>query len=188
MLSEQPLGEIAVLKPEKWNGLWVTSEGKYVQLRVLDAQKGLLEGLRAAPSDPCNALPRDKPEAPEPHALRQIGSWYFPNERSAGGQLIENVVAFFRNQDALVFFLIDTGRAQALIEQGQLPGRIERRGEYEQVILGSLSAEHHRVLFPEKLTEDELNAKERLRPPVLWRPPVVIIKLPPGVDPCKKSN
>jgi hypothetical protein len=184
LFSEQPLGEIAVLEPEEWNGFWVDEHGKYVRFRVVDAENGLL----ADEGDSCNTSSREK----SPQAIRKFGDWYFfPSpEFDTWGKLHVLSIVVFRSHNALFPFVVDTGRARALIEQGQLPGRLERveRLKDEQVILGSLSAEHYRSLFPEDLTEDELRGKERLRPPVLWKPVSVLVKLPLNLDPCKMTE
>jgi len=173
ILSKQPFGEVAVLKPEEWNGVWIYEGAELYRLAVIDADKGVLGGRDACdPSSPHKQL-----------NLRQSGPWY--TESTPGLQGVpESMVGLyaithlsFRDGNVLFSYEVDAKRIRALVEQGALPGRIENN----DVILGTLTAQHYRVLFPD-------NRDSRGGPPVLWRSVRFSMKLPDDLDPCKKGE
>lgn len=173
ILSEQLLGEVAVLKPEEWNGVWIYDGAELYRLAVIDADKGVLGGR-----DACD---RSSPYVPL--KLRRFGSWYTESKpKLQGGPegivgLYEITHLSFRNGRALFRFEVDAKRIRALVEQGAIPGRIEN----ENVILGTLMPEHYRVLLPENPGAKEV-------PPVHWRSARFSMKLPDELDPCKKGE
>jgi hypothetical protein len=173
ILSKQPLGEVAVLKPEEWNGVWIYEGAELYRLAVIDADKGVLGGRDACdPSSPYKQL-----------NLRQSGSWYTESTPGLRGGpesivgLYEITHLSFRDGHALFSYEVDAKRIRALVEQGALPGRIENNN----VILGTLTPQHYRVLLPE-------NKDSKEAPPVLWRSVRFSMKLPEELDPCKKGE
>jgi hypothetical protein len=173
ILSEQLLGEVAALKPEEWNGVWVYEGAELYRLAVIDADKGTLGGR-----DAC-----DWSSSYVPLKLRQFGSWYTESKpKLQGGPegivgLYEITHFSFRNGHALFRFEVDAKRIRALVEQGAIPGRIKN----DHVILGTFTPEHYRVLLPENR-----DAKKAL--PVLWESVRISIKFPDELDPCRKGE
>jgi len=87
---------------------------------------------------------------------------------------------------SLYVFFPNEERVKALVEQGELPGRIENG----RAILGALTPEHHRLLFDiRKLTppvEYPKMAKDDY--PHFPVPLSSFHKLPAELDPCKKGD
>jgi hypothetical protein len=164
--SEHPLGdEVAVLKPAEWEGVWVADNQGYGRWFVTDADKGML-ARRLTKDRLCDARLVEKAVQ-----LRQFGPWYFARGKDSPDKdgFYESERAWFRLGDALVDYQVDARRVRDLVEQGVLPGRIEK----DRVILGTLTPVHYRILFlPD-------------RPAVRWHPLNVYVKLPAELDPCK---
>lgn len=162
--SEQPLGErIASFEPEEWNGVWVGNDGSFDRILITDAQNGMLAwGFK---DRLCDSAPATKSDQ-----YRQSGSWYFlvPPPISQGGRY-EVGAAFFRDRDALTLYSINSERVRELIRKGEVPGYL---GDNETV-LGELASNHYGILLS-------------IRQPAFdWKPTVVLIKLPPELDPCR---
>lgn len=173
ILSEQPLGEIAVLKPEEWNGVWIRDGGEAYRLFVLDAEKGVLAGSDACDSSvPATLL-----------QLRQFGHWYTVATPQRGNTTVGKAALYeinrltFRTGGTLFKYDLDGERIRTLVKQGALPGRIVNG----DVILGTLTTEHHRVLLP-----TTGNAQES--PPVLWKPVGISLRFSEGLNPCKAGE
>ena len=170
IVSEEPLGEqVAVLKPEAWNGLWLVSgdrpeHDELVRVSVVDADKGMLAVQK-------NAVSCSDASAPLSLQLRQSGAWYFfhgPEKQTyynAGD-------ATLRAGNKLIFYALSASRVEELVELGLLPGRVEKH----RVVLGSLAPEHYGVLLGGE------------RPAWSGEPALVAVKLPAELDPCRKLD
>ena len=201
--SEEPLGVVKPLKPEEWNGNWliaVDKEASVIEVEVIDAEKAIISGR-----DPCKPVAARDGEGVLLLLRSAEGGWYFPVEleRDAQGQPkekgppFEYMFFYLRPSAGLWFgYGVDRDRVKVLIETGVLPGRIEgdtsspsppgviegdpimralQAGSYD-VILGHLEPEHYKALLSEE------------RPVVFWQRPMTVgVKLPPGLDPCKKA-
>jgi len=179
IFSEQPLGEPAVLDPRNWNGYWLGDDGKWTRLLVVDA-----DTLLIGPSNTCDP---SSSEATERVHVRQSEGWYFAErglDKSGSGtvNLYETHELLRVENRTLYVFLPNDKRAMALVEQGELPGRIENG----QVVLGALTPEQHEVLFQVKeFGVYPRTAKDDI--PYLPFPMATMIKLPDDLDPCKKD-
>ena len=171
--SEQPLGEqVAVFKPEEWDGIWVASNGSFDRIRVTDAENGMLAwGFR---DGLCDTVPGTKPDQ-----FRQSGPWYFLAPAAAEhGSRYPTGGAFFRHGNALALYNVDEARVRELVEKGALPGRVEEskgRLHDKDVVLAPLTHEQYGVLLPDK------------QPLFDFQPVFVLVKLPPELDPCKPA-
>ena len=82
---------------------------------------------------------------------------------------------------------INEQRVKALVEQGELPGRIED----DRVMLGALTQEHYKLLLRNRRTEVEypMPAKDDYPDfPGTKHALAMLIKLPDELDPCKKGD
>jgi len=179
--SDEPLGEVAVLEPAEWNGSWLSADEKNISLgtiRVVDADHGVIvvvDRCQPGPAEPRNGeliqLRRSEKEG-----------WFFPTwgDRDAQGQFIPRqaqpfAYIFFVSRPSAhswLWYLVAQGRVKALVEQGTLPGRVDG----EDVTLGHLNPEHYATILSEE------------RPLVHWRDPIISLKLPDDLDPCKKDH
>jgi len=162
--SEQPLGErVASFKPEEWNGIWVGSDGSFDRILITDAQNGMLAwGFK---DELCAPAPATRPDQ-----FRQSGSWYFLVPRPIPrGDRYEVGAAFFRDRDALTLYSINAESVRELIRKGDVPGYLDG----DDPVLGALASKHYGILLSEK------------QPAFDWKPSVVLIKVPPELDPCR---
>jgi len=211
--SEQPLGqEIATLDPQKVNGLWLWPGGAISGVRVLNSEQGTLaiwDALSASDARDYrkkNELPPLSCEPPTPkveggspndpswattwrrypYSADSQNGWYFyfPEQREASGEpyFTDFVLLSDGESSALVYLFTAAGwhqemldkRLKELVEQEALPGRIEPSG---RVLLGPLKPEHYHLILTYKTGLFD------------WTKPFLpLIKLPPGLDPCKKSE
>ena len=113
------------------------------------------------------------------------GRWFFPIgvARDAQGEFKPqradhgySYKAFLLRLSAgdMISYWFDDSAIDALIKHGALPGHMTH-GENPNVFLGRISADHYKVLLSEE------------RPIVVWQFPLVLKKLPPELDPCKKG-
>lgn len=167
IVSEQPLGEdVAVLKPEEWNGVWLVSgnnaeQDELIRVSVIDAAMGLLSVHKDAAS--C-----DSSTETFPLRVRQSGAWLFFH--SADVRNFYNAgSATLRAGNKLLAYAFSQSRVEELVEQGSLPGRMER----ERVILGPMTREHYDALL------------RGGRPAWGGEPALVAVKLPDKLDPCR---
>jgi len=180
--SEQPLGEeIAVLNPEKVDGLWLVPGGGLAGARVLDAQKGLLQIWAANDSRAGQkpAIQCEPPPSSEVWVLRRQrdgeSSLYFKEKKYGGLYLTVFTLLSDGEWWAIAYEVSSTAdeTLRKLIKQRLVPGRIEPSGK---VILGALTSEHYRLILSEK--------SGLFR----WKALAPYLKLPPELDPCKKAE
>ena len=187
IFSEEPLGEVAELEPEKWEGSWLSADGEVAFFRVLDAKNGVIDvGGTSCESGRREAIQLRKAPGQRFQERRAV-DWYFPLEgdvdaqgafASKGGLLggcnadpprCRYLSTFVRFEGALIMYQIaDDVRIKSLVESGVLPGRVEQ----DEAVLGRLKAEHYDVLYAID------------RPVMNWRSGWPFIKLPPEIDPC----
>lgn len=189
IFSEQPLGEPAVLVPEMWNGRWLNSDGGVSTWTVVDTDTvastafgksdgGLTSVCDPSPSD-INRL-----------SLRESQGWYILYEENGrtpiSNGLYETTLLVRLEGRGMVVSFINKQRAKALVEQGELPGRIEA----SRVILGALTQEHYKLLFHNRGTEVEypMAAKDDYPDVYFTMRGYWFLKLPDELDPCKKGD
>ena len=178
--SDEPLGEVAVLAPAEWNGSWLSADEKHISLgtiRVVDADHGVIIAVDRCQSEPA------EPRSGELIQLRRSEKegWFFPTwgNRGAQGKFIPRqaqpfAYIFFISRPSAhswLWYLVAQERFKALVEKGTLPGRVNG----ESVTLGHLNPEHYETILSEE------------RPLVHWRDPIISLKLPEDLDPCKKD-
>jgi hypothetical protein len=173
--SEQPLGEeVAVLKPEEWNGTWVGETGQLSQVIVIDSENGMLGGgnvVFETQGERAGQFLCDPPGTPDkPLQLRRWGDWYFFTESDSFPYWY--LLVSRRRKDAWMLYSFDEKHVADLVTEGALPGRVEN-GE---VTLGAMTSEHYKILLDEK------------RPSVYWQQETILLRLPATLDPCKKAG
>lgn len=182
--SEQPLGEPAVLDPKEWNGRWLDSNGGWRTFSVLGT-----DTLGFGPDGVCNPRLEDFEIA----RFRKSGRWYlYYKERDKTARtdsLCELTLLGRREGSMLQLFLINEERVKVLIEQGDLPGRIEGG----RVLVGALTPAGHALLF--STPYNSLEERKRKYPitaendlPYDSDEPLSFVKLPDELDPCKKAG
>ena len=186
-LHEEPLGEIATLNAQDWNGLWLMGRDDvrpaFASFNVVDGKNGIMQLRFLQMSEDCPLLLTE-------HYLfqwRQIGNWYFVSPEPLVDDDFQKYapygtrIAFFRDRATLSSYIIETARARTLILRKLIPGRIVQG----RVILGRLSSEQHKLLFPNKGTQDGPDPEKALPPPVDWPQTMTLMKLPDELVPCK---
>jgi len=169
--SEEPLGaDVAVLKPDEWNGLWIQEDRKLVRLLVTDPANGELTSIE--PYEECNSKSLEGSNV-QHIQLRQHGLWYFPYGYIENGEAPYPAwFVILRHGQAVTSCPVDEARVRTLVKEGALPGRFED----QKIVLGPLKSEHYRILLSSE--------------PPAYRcdPPKghVSIRLPSELDPCSK--
>jgi len=181
--SEQPLGDVAVLDPRAWDGLWLDADDNLIALVVVDSHTLVSRKERV-----CDPSPIANAEA-EATKLRHFGNLYLVEMRSDTSDesvagLYTTRLVMMRKGNVLVLYWIDETRAEALVAQGALPGRIENG----RVILGALTPEQGRVLFRVGKESAKYPRTAKDDPPVFWVPIGTLTKLPYALDPCKRGE
>jgi len=191
--SEQPLGEPAVLDPEKWNGRWLNSDGRVSTWTVVDTDTVASTAFGNADrglSSVCDPLPTKMVR----WGLREFQGWYIPYKKDdkigiKDGLYETAVLIRLKHPLMMHWSFINEQRVKALVEQGELPGRIEA----DRVILGALTQEHYKLLFrfrgAKSSVEYPMAAKDDY--PDFPEPIdalAMLIKLPDELDPCKKGD
>ena len=203
ILSEQPLGdEIAVLNPEKVDGIWLGPNGLLLGIRVVDAKKGRFAYWEASdyPGDTsfrCQPPPKLRDTCTNEDRSADDGTctlrrqkvpgaewpFFFVERRDNEGLYATDGVVTFDGHSFAVVYSISASplaaggqvyeRLRELVAKHALPGRVEAKG---QVVLGPLSPEHYKVVLSQE--SDIFN----------WRIGFPLIKLPDELDPCKKRQ
>jgi len=196
--SEQPLGEPAVLDPEKWNGRWLSTwvgdrTLKVSTLTVVDADTVAMYSTGFGNGDGglssvCDPLPTKMVRL----SLREFQGWYIVYKKDDKISIKDGLYVtsmLIRLKHPLMHWsFINEQRVKALIEQGELPGRIEGHRE----ILGALTQEHYKLLFQPRSIKNSVEypivAKDDYPdfPDPMIGP--IWIKLPAELDPCKKGD
>jgi hypothetical protein len=182
-VSEEPLGEVAALKPEEWTGSWLNAQtGTLRIIWVIDADKGIIAVTYGQSCEPPSADARGI----DLIQLRRLPEekWYFPIfKRHAEGFLPDEAPPFSiiwlyyrRNPDVWLWYRAVQDRFKSLVNEGALPGRVEGGAENKTVVLGHLSPEHYKLIVSGQ------------RPLVKWEEPAIFVRLPPGLDPCRKGE
>jgi len=199
--TQEPLGQVAALRSDEWNGLWLDATmfggdvaglsgetSGVLAIFVVDANKGIL--TRRAYS--CHPVP----PASVNEGLMQMrrsedGRWYFATQvaRDAQGEFKPqrddhgyryNGFILRPSTDDMIAYSFDMLAIAALIKQGALTGRVKDADpnlqEPGEIFLGRIGLENYDVLLSEA------------RPFVNWLFPLVLRKLPPELDPCKKGE
>ena len=178
--SKQPLGEPAVLDPEKWNGRWLHSNGEVVTWTVVGTDT-LAGTKRGEPY--CDPSPSDMDRA----SLREFQDWYILYKDNDEFLIRDGlyVASWLIQLEGRTIYgsSINEQRVKALVEQGELPGRIEA----DRVILGALTKEQHKLLFHARAKKVEYPMAAKDDHPDVGRE-AVAIKLPDELDPCKKGD
>jgi hypothetical protein len=156
--SEQPLGQQAVLDPKVWNGQWLANDGSWSTMSVVDFNT-LVLGKRGV----CIPSPMERREETK---LRQTEALLWLRGQTLYG--------FWPNEE----------RVKALIEQGEIPGRIE--GSHP--ILGALTPEHYNLIFALRRDSVEYPLAAKNDSPMLPLVASSFIKLPDELNPCKKGE
>jgi len=203
---EEPLGEIATLNPQEWNGLWLIGRNndspQFVSLNVVDDKKGIMQFRLLKMSEGCPPLLVENDRYL--FQWRRIGRWYFatpdpvlselgmpseremPSERGMPSSVTKyapygTAIAFFRSNAALIWYQVNPARAHALILRKQIPGRIVDK----KVVIEKLSSKQHELLFPDEPREVDRDPETALPAPVYWERPNTLVKLPDQLVPCK---
>lgn len=118
--STTPVGETpAIVIPDDWEGTWLLKD-MAVTVAVLDSEKGMLEvGWVEQKQDRLHF-------AHYKVQLRKSGEWLFGNVQDPEKPKLY-VWARVRNEDdQIIVWVPDLDKAKTLIEQGVLPGRVEK--------------------------------------------------------------
>jgi len=191
LLSEEPLGHVATLNPQDWNGIWwllKAGNGKvFAKFTIVDPEKGIATLQDARLEEGCLMTFDRQSES----KWRQSGNWFFSSpEPLIFGVSVDKRYApygvhnvWLRDGVTLTPYVINKERARTLILRKLIAGRIED----DQVILEKLSPEQYELLFPNEQSTSEI-VSEHLPPPVVWRPGAFqLVKLPDQLIPCKNS-
>jgi hypothetical protein len=180
--SEQPLGQQAVLDPKVWNGQWLANDGSWSTMSVVDSNT-LVLGKRGV----CNPSPMERREETK---LRQTEGLYILQQKITEaadprkvGLYRTDALLWLRGQ-TLYGFWPNEERVKALIEQGEIPGRIE--GSHP--ILGALTPEHYNLIFALRRDSVEYPLAAKNDSPMLPLVASSFIKLPDELNPCKKGE
>ena len=188
MYSEQPLGEVAVLNPDKLNGTWLMAGGGLAGTRVLDSQKGIMVYWMVAKSGEAPVC--EPPEAdvkacsaePALCVWRHYEELFFSEllkDKKPGKPFFRTEAVIVTDQKSIAMMYEFVGqkkldeRLRRLVEKGAVPGRVADDGT---VVLGALKPEHYKRIF-----EQESGA-------INWAQPIPLLKLPSALDPCKKGK
>lgn len=180
--SEHPLGEPAVLDPKEWNGRWLGSSHGSPRLGTISVVDSDTIRLRDADCDPST----EDRERDDRLRLRQYKNWYIFAEKPDSTSGLYVISLLLRRVGAAVeWFYPNEERVKALIEQGDLPGRIEDG----RAILGALTPEHYALLFgPGTRSKYPRAAKDDIPYDPFEPQHPIMIKLPDELDPCRKAN
>jgi len=203
ILSEQPLGdEIAVLNPEKVNGMWLGPDGALFGIRVVDAEKGRFaywetSADRANPPLLCQPPSNLRDTCSNDDGSASNGTCTLRRQQVPGAQwpffFVEwrdkkrlyatDAIATSNGDSFAVIYPIsasvfsDRGpvyeRLEELVTNHALPGRIDAKGT---VVLGPLSPEHYELILAQE--SGLFN----------WTAGFPLIKLPDELDTCKKGQ
>ena len=179
--SERPLGEPAALDSKQWNGRWLNNSGEWTTFLVIDT-----DTLAMGEGDICSPSPTSLKQT----KLRRSTGWYILQEKldeaaSTSRRYSTSGVMKLQGQ-VLYAFWINEHRVKALVEQGELPGRIEGG----RVVLGTLTEDHYKLLFNVRTFKASvkypMTAKNDF--PIFPVPAMTYVKLPDDLDPCKKDE
>jgi hypothetical protein len=153
----EPIGEKPCkIEAQEWEGTWLHKDGT-LTMKVMDGEKGLLKIAWVEPKEETLAL-----ESLEVQ-LWESGSWVFANTKEDSADEAGYLWARIKQDGKqVVIWLPDEAKFKVLVEQGKLPGRIERDGD---VILDRLEPQHLSLITGEQ--EGVLFA---------WDQPVVLIR------------
>lgn len=182
--SEQPLGEPVVLDPKEWNGRWVSfRRSAWYTFSVIDSDT-LVVAYHVCDPSQAEYLVKWK--------LRRAERWYIREEQtelSVRGSKISlyttNTLWFRDKEGPLYQYLVNDERVKALVEQGDLSGRIENH----LVILGALTLKQKKLLFAVRELDHPLGYPRTAKDDFPVYPEVgAFIKLSNELDPCKKGD
>ena len=164
VVSKKPIGETpAELKPEAWQGTWMTPDKHVVHLRVKDAAKGILEA----------AWVEEKNEkfVMESHELlvRKHGEWLWANmhEGDDGTYLFGRITE--PDDDQILSWGANPPGFADAVRSGKLKGELMKNPE---------GKESGSVLL-EGLSDADMQAIERgdFKGAFNWEHPLVLVKL-----------
>ena len=137
--TSKPIGEKpVVISSEDWEGIWRTSDGTSLNVKVVDEANGVIE---YGPWESEN-----EEQEPIEVYLREWGRWEFCNVKDPEDEEHAEHYMWGRigNQggQVVVIWAPDADRFEELVEEGTLPGTVENGN----VILGELNAEHMELI------------------------------------------